>query len=91
MLYAGDMRIELLMPTGEDTPVGRFLEKRGPGLHHLALAVEDCAASLEAAKAAGARVIDQQPVDGAHGTRVAFLHPAACGGVLTELVEGGAE
>ena len=89
MMYAGDTRVELVCPRAPDSPVARFLERRGPGLHHLALAVEDCGAALEAVRGAGARVVDDAPRGGAHGTRIAFLHPAAAGGVLTELVEGG--
>lgn len=89
MLYAGDTRIELLLPLGEDTPVGKYLQKRGPGIHHVAVAVADCDASLEQAKQGGCRAIHEQPVPGAHNTRVAFLHPASTGGVLTELVQGG--
>ncbi|TAH36433.1 MAG: methylmalonyl-CoA epimerase [Planctomycetota bacterium] len=89
MLYAGETRIELMRPLSPDSPVGKFLAKRGPGLHHLALAVEDVGAALEGVKARGLRVIDEQPRAGAHGTRIAFLHPSAAGGVLAELVEGG--
>lgn len=89
MMYAGETRIELLCPLGGDTPVGRFLQKRGPGLHHVALAVGDCGAALERVQRAGARVIHESPVPGAHGTKVAFLHPQATTGVLTELCEGG--
>ncbi len=89
MMYAGDTRIELVCPVSTSSPVRAFLDKRGPGLHHLALAVDDCAAAVESAKDEGARLIDQQPRVGAHGTRIAFVHPAATGGVLTEMVEGG--
>ena len=89
MMYAGETRVELLRPLDPDSPVGRFLEKRGPGLHHLALAVADCGASLAAVRDAGLRVVSTEPSPGAHDTRVAFLHPAATGGVLAELVEGG--
>ncbi len=91
MLYAGETRVELLRPLGPDTPVGRFLEKRGPGLHHLALAVEDCAGALRELTAAGAAALQEEPVPGAHGTRIAFLHPRSTGGVLLELVEGSGE
>ncbi|HEX9793374.1 MAG TPA: methylmalonyl-CoA epimerase [Planctomycetota bacterium] len=89
MMHAGDTRVELLHPSGPDTPVGRHLARRGPGLHHLALAVDDCALALERAGAAGVRRINEEPLPGAHGTRVAFLHPSGTGGVLTELVAGG--
>lgn len=89
MMYAGDTRIELVRPIRADSPAAKFLQKRGPGLHHLALAVADCDESAQAAAAAGARLINPEPVAGAHGTRIAFVHPAAVGGVLTELVEGG--
>lgn len=90
MLYAGATRVELMRPLRSDSPVGKFLEKRGPGLHHLALAVGDVAGALAQAQAGGVAAIDAQPRAGAHGTRIAFLHPAGTGGVLTEFVEGGA-
>ena len=89
MMYAGDTRVELVMPLRPDSPAARFLEKRGPGLHHLAFAVEDCAAAVAAARQRGARMVDESPRTGAHGTRIAFVHPSATGGTLTELVEGG--
>jgi methylmalonyl-CoA/ethylmalonyl-CoA epimerase len=89
MMYAGDTRIELVKPVRADSPAAKFLEKRGPGLHHLALAVSDCADATGAARARGARMVDAEPRGGAHGTRIAFVHPAATGGVLTEFVEGG--
>lgn len=89
MMYAGDTRIELVRPLRPDSAAGRFLAKRGPGLHHLGLAVEDCEAAAEAARRQGARLVDAQPADGAHGTRIAFVHPASTGGVLTEFVAGG--
>ncbi len=89
MMYAGDTRIELVRPLRPDAPAARFLAKRGPGLHHLALAVADCGQSLAEAGARGARLVDEQPRAGAHGTRIAFLHPASTGGVLTEFVAGG--
>ncbi|MDP7061806.1 MAG: methylmalonyl-CoA epimerase [Planctomycetota bacterium] len=89
MMYAGQTRIELVCPIREDSPVRRFLDRKGPGLHHLALAVDDCARTIENAKSKGARLIDEQPRGGAHSTRIAFVHPAATGGVLTEMVEGG--
>lgn len=85
MLPVGESRIELLEPTAPDTPVGKFLAKRGPGLHHICYRVPDIHAALERLKAAGARLIDEQPRIGAGGHLVAFVHPAATGGVLVEL------
>jgi methylmalonyl-CoA/ethylmalonyl-CoA epimerase len=87
MLPAGEPRVELLEPTGPDTPVAKFLEKRGPGIHHVAVRVEDIRAALARLKAEGARLIDEEPRVGAGGCLVAFVHPAAAGGVLLELVE----
>ena len=87
LLGVGDGHVELLAPLGPDTPVGRYLAKRGPGLHHVAYAVEDIEAELQALRASGARLIDEQPRTGIRDSRVAFLHPAALGGVLTELVQ----
>ena len=87
MLPAGEPRVELLEPTGPDTPVAKFLEKRGPGIHHVAVRVEDIRAALARLKAGGARLIDEEPRIGAGGCLVAFVHPAAAGGVLLELVE----
>jgi len=87
MLPVGESRIELLEATGADTPVGKFLAKRGGGLHHLCVEVEDVAAKLKELKARGVRLIDEQPRRGAGGALVAFVHPASTGGVLIELVE----
>lgn len=84
---AGDGKLELLQPLGPDTPVGRFLAKRGPGLHHIAYRVPDIEAALRAAEARGLELVDRSPRPGAHGHRVAFLHPRSTGGVLVELVE----
>ncbi|PSR21147.1 MAG: methylmalonyl-CoA epimerase [Sulfobacillus acidophilus] len=84
-------RFELLQPHGVDTPVGRFLAKRGPGMHHVALAVDDIRMELQRLRDAGVRLIDAEPRRGAEGTWVAFVHPAATGGVLLELVERAAE
>ncbi|MHC4824439.1 MAG: methylmalonyl-CoA epimerase [Planctomycetota bacterium] len=89
MMYAGTTRVELVLPIREDSPIQAFLEKRGAGLHHLALAVDDCGAATSELAHAGTRLIDQEPRTGAHDTTIAFVHPAASGGVLTELVEGG--
>ena len=80
LLDVGESHVELLAPLSEDTPVGRFLAKRGPGLHHVQ-------ASLGAAREAGLRLIDETPRPGIRGTQVAFLHPKTAGGVLTELVQ----
>jgi methylmalonyl-CoA/ethylmalonyl-CoA epimerase len=83
----GDGEVELMSALREDSPVGKFLAKRGPGLHHVAFAVSDIDQALAEAKAAGAELIDSEPRVGMHGTRIAFLHPKSMGGVLTELVE----
>ena len=87
LLDVGENHVELLAPLGDDTPVGKFLAKKGPGLHHVAYQVADIDATLESLKAAGIRLIDETPRTGIRGSRVAFLHPAATGGVLTEIVE----
>jgi methylmalonyl-CoA epimerase len=87
MLDVGDGHVELLSPLSPDTPVGRFLARHGPGLHHVAYAVEDIDATLEALRARGVRLIDETPRTGIRGSRVAFVHPAASGGVLTEIVQ----
>jgi methylmalonyl-CoA/ethylmalonyl-CoA epimerase len=87
----GDSHIELIAPLGPETGVARFLEKRGPGLHHIAYRVDDIEASLAALAAAGVRLIDATPRAGIRGSRVAFLHPASTGGVLTEIVEPAPE
>jgi len=84
---AGAQRIELVEPASSDSPVTKFLEKRGGGLHHLAYRVEDLSAALAHLEAAGLRLIDKAPRPGAHGTQIAFLHPSSTGGVLTELVQ----
>lgn len=89
MMYAGETRIELVCPVRDDSPMAGFLAKRGPGLHHLALAVQDCARAIEDVTAAEGRMIDAAPRGGAHDTRIAFVHPKSANGVLTELVEGG--
>ncbi len=87
MLPAGEPRVELLEPTGPDSPVARFMEKRGPGIHHVAVRVPDIRAALARLKAEGARLIDEEPRVGAGGCLVAFVHPSASGGVLLELVQ----
>lgn len=85
-VLVGTSRIELLAPTGEDTPVGRFLAKRGPGVHHLAYEVDDVAAALDSLAAEGVELIDAAPRRGLFGLQVAFVHPDAVHGVLTEVV-----
>lgn len=86
-LPVGDTRLELVQPDAPDSPVARFLEQRGPGLHHICLRVDDLATELMRLKAAGVRLIDESPRTGAHGNLVAFIHPKAAGGVLIELVQ----
>jgi methylmalonyl-CoA/ethylmalonyl-CoA epimerase len=90
LLDVGENHVELLAPLGPDTPVGKFLAKKGPGMHHVAYQVTDIDATLAALKAAGTRLIDETPRVGIRGSRVAFLHPSASGGVLTEIVEPAA-
>jgi methylmalonyl-CoA/ethylmalonyl-CoA epimerase len=87
LLDVGDGHVELLEPLGPDTAVGKFLSRRGPGLHHVAYRVASVEDALDACAAAGMRVIDEQPRIGIRGSRVAFLHPASTGGVLTEIVQ----
>ncbi len=87
MLPLGEPRIELLEPTSESSPVARFLEKRGAGIHHIAVRVDDIRATLQNLKDGGARLIDETPRVGAGGCLVAFIHPGTAGGVLLELVE----
>ena len=83
----GPVTLELLEPKSPEHTVAKFLDTRGPGLHHVSLDVTDVAAHLARAKAAGVKLIDETPRPGAHGTRVAFLHPKSLGGVLVELCE----
>ncbi len=83
----GEVRVELLEPTAADSPIAKFLEKRGPGLHHIAYQVEDLPATLVALKAAGVRLIDETPRHGAHGMKIAFAHPQSTTGVLTEFCQ----
>jgi methylmalonyl-CoA epimerase len=87
LLDVGENHVELLAPLGEDTPVGRFLARQGPGLHHVAYQVADIDATLTQVRRAGLPLIDEQPRVGIRGSRVAFLHPKGTGGVLTEIVE----
>ena len=88
-VLVGSGRVELLAPTGEDTPVGRFIASRGPGMHHVAYVVDDVSAALGDLAAAGAQLIDEEPRSGLFGLQVAFVHPDAVHGVLTEVVSGG--
>ena len=90
LLDVGENHVELLAPLSEDTPVGRFLAKQGPGLHHVAYQVADIDATLSALKQAGLQLIDEQPRTGIRGSRVAFMHPRATAGVLTEIVQPAA-
>jgi len=87
MLPIGESRIELLEPTSDDSPISKFLEKRGAGIHHIAIEVDDVEAALEQLKAKGMRLIDQSPRIGAEGCLVAFVHPSSTNGVLLELVQ----
>jgi methylmalonyl-CoA/ethylmalonyl-CoA epimerase len=87
LLDVGENHVELLAPLGPDTPVGKFLAKQGPGLHHVAYQVSDIEATLQTLKDAGLALIDQQPRTGIRGSRVAFMHPRATNGVLTEIVQ----
>jgi len=87
LLDIGEGHVELLAPLGPDTPVGKFLDRQGPGLHHVAYQVPDIEAALEGLRAAGLRLIDETPRRGIRDSRIAFLHPASTGGVLTEIVE----
>jgi methylmalonyl-CoA epimerase len=87
MLAVGDTHVELLEPLGPDTSVGKFIDKRGPGMHHIAIEVKDIRASLAELKNKGARLIDETPRVGAGGCLVAFVHPSSINGVLLELVQ----
>jgi methylmalonyl-CoA/ethylmalonyl-CoA epimerase len=87
MLALGETHVELLEPLSNNSPVGKFLEKRGPGIHHIAVSVTDIRASLAALKEKGTRLIDETPRAGAGGCLVAFVHPASANGVLLELVQ----
>jgi methylmalonyl-CoA/ethylmalonyl-CoA epimerase len=89
MLPIGESRIELLEAAGAETPVGKFLAKRGPGIHHLCVEVDDINAKLSELKSRGTRLINEQPVIGAGGALVAFVHPSSTGGVLIELTQKG--
>lgn len=89
MLGIGEAKIELLEPTSPDSPIAKFLEKSGPGIHHIAYEVHDINAAIKHMLQQGARMIDELPRDGAHGTRIAFVHPKSSHGVLTELCQSG--
>lgn len=89
MFEIGESKIELLEPTSEDSPIAKFLEKNGSGIHHLAYQVDDVAAAIASLKESGARMIDETPRNGAHGTCIAFVHPKSSGGILTELCQCG--
>jgi methylmalonyl-CoA/ethylmalonyl-CoA epimerase len=91
LLDVGDGHVELLQPLGPDTPVVKYLDKKGPGLHHVAYAVEDIDGTLASLSDAGVELIDSEPRIGIRNSRVAFLHPKATGGVLTEIVEPAEE
>ena len=89
MLSVGESKIELLEPTSEDSPVAKFIEKNGTGIHHIAYEVADVEAAIAKLLADGARMIDERPRHGAHGTLIAFIHPKSSNGVLTELCQAG--
>jgi methylmalonyl-CoA epimerase len=90
LLDVGDTHVELLSPLGPDTPVGKFLERKGPGLHHVAYRVDDIDAALDQLRGQGVDLIDSEPRTGIRNSRVAFVHPKATGSVLTEIVEPAA-
>ena len=87
LLDVGECHVELLRPLGPDTPVGKFLERKGPGLHHVAYRVDDIDATLAQLREQGVELIDSEPRIGIRNSRVAFVHPRATGSVLTEIVE----
>ena len=87
MLCIGESKIELLEPTSEDSPVAKFIEKNGQGIHHIAYEVDDIESAIAALRADGVRMIDEKPRLGAHGTQIAFIHPKSSNGVLTELCQ----
>ena len=89
MLDIGESRIELLEPTGPDSPIEKFMSKRGEGIHHIAVRVDNIEQALERLKSQGVRLVDSVPRRGAHNTRIAFIHPSSTHGVLLELVEHG--
>jgi methylmalonyl-CoA/ethylmalonyl-CoA epimerase len=91
LLEIGDSHVELLAPLSSETAVGKFLERHGPGMHHVAYRTDDIDSALEAVRGAGLRLIDEEPRVGIRNSRVAFVHPKATGGVLTELVQPAEE
>lgn len=90
-LEIGESKIELLEPTSAESPIAKFLEKNGPGIHHIAYEVKDIAAAIAKLEEGGARMIDKEPRNGAHGAKIAFIHPKTSNGVLTELCQSGHE
>ena len=86
-VVAGESLVELLEAAALDTPIGRFVARRGPGIHHVCFSVEDLDATLDRCRAAGIQLIDEEPRTGAEGLRIAFLHPTSTGGILVELSE----
>ena len=89
MLQVGESKIELLEPTSDESPVAKFIEKNGAGIHHIAYEVSNIEAAIATLLGDGARMIDEKPRCGAHGTRIAFIHPKSSNGVLTELCQAG--
>ena len=89
MLAVGESKIELLEPTSAESPVAKFIEKNGAGIHHIAYEVADIEAAIAKLLADGTRMVDEKPRNGAHGTRIAFIHPKSSNGVLTELCQAG--
>ena len=87
LFRVGEVKMELLEPTSAESPIARFIEKRGEGIHHIAYETGNIAGALESLTKKGIRLIDEQPRRGAHGTQIAFIHPKSCGRVLTELTE----
>jgi len=88
-IKVGESNIELLEPTSDESPIAKYLEKKGEGIHHIAYRVENVQTALDALKADGAKLINEEPMDGAHGMKVAFVHPKSVNGVLTELSQLG--
>jgi len=91
MFQCGEAKIELLEPIADDSPIARFIEKRGEGIHHIAFGTDDVSGAISRLRDHDIRMIDERPRMGAHGAKIAFLHPAATGGVLTELCQPGEE
>jgi len=91
MFQVGEVKIELLEPLSEESPIAKFIEKKGEGIHHLAYDTDDIAGELSVMKDKGVRLIDEEPRHGAHGSRIAFLHPKSSAKVLTELCQAGEE